>query len=264
MNDEINKLNIEADRLTFGKWSKRNDQFAETEPLRILYEMFEKANMDLPDDPKVIEYGSADGIVGEYFRERLAQDGYNPQLTILDAVKENLDANTNPETRKVQINLLDLNVQNEYDLGLVRSVFHYFVPDAQKYVAKNIYNSLKPGGYLLSQNFIQPKSDLELYLRINRMIGKYFQIEADEGVITKMFSDTGFAEVRKLGDMPVWEYTSENLKTRYDLNDSNIQEMRQLILDTPEPSRRGFRVTETGFVLPVPYKVFLMRRPLGS
>jgi len=259
MEDSVNKQNIKADKLTYGKWSKRDDQFADNEPLELIYKMFSEAKPELPESLNVIEFGSADGVVGEYFKKRLVEDSCVVNLSLLDVVKEHLDANPNDDTIKINKSLLEFDKQNEYDLGIVRSVFHYFSQEAQNKVIANIYNSIKPGGYFLSQNFVQTESDLGMYLDFNHMIGKDFQLTSEE-LVMNLFKNAGFEEVRKLGDLPVWHYTSDNLMKRYALSPEAIQKMRQKIEGTPEEKRTGFQLTKDGFTVPVPFKVFLMRK----
>ena len=260
MVDPINEQNLAADKITYGKWSKKGDQFGDEEPLKLLYDMFVSAQPEIPRELDVAEFGSADGVVGEYFSNSLKKDGYTPTLTIIDAIKEHLEANENPSTNKIHSNLLTLELQDEYDLGISRSVLHYFSPESQKVVLRNILNSLKRGGYFLSQNFVQNESDLELYLEFNKRIGKSFQLATEEMII-QMMTSAGFENVRKVGDMPTWHYEGSNLQKRYELSEEAIREMREIILATPEEKRSGFGLTEDSFTVPVPYKVFLARKP---
>ncbi len=140
-----------------------------------------------------------------------------------------------------------------------RSILHYFSEDVQKVVLKNIYNSLKSGGYYLSQNFVQLDSDLDLYLKLNRAIGKSFSLVSTEKLQT-MFTEAGFTDVRLLGVLPVWDYSSENLQQRYELPDEEIQKFRKTIEETPSENRIGFKLTKNGFSVPIPYQVFLMKK----
>lgn len=259
MKDEINQQNLAADRLTYGKWAARNDQFAAEEPLKLLYEFFTVAKLELSDDLKVIEFGSAEGKVGEYFKAKLIEQGKTVHLTLVDVVKEHLDANKNPETEKIRSDLAEMNLEPTYDLGIGRSILHYFSEDVQGIVLKNINNALKPGGYYLSQNFVQLDSDLELYLKLNHAIGKSFSLISIEK-LTEMFKKVGFKDIRLLGALPIWDYSSENLQQRYQLPDEEVQGFRRMIEETPAENRIGFKLTDIGFTIPIPYKVFLMQK----
>ncbi len=146
-----------------------------------------------------------------------------------------------------------------YDVGVGRSILHYFDEDMQPTVLKNIYNSLKPGGYYLSQNFVQLDSDIELYLELNKAIEKSFVLMSKDRLM-KMFKESGFSEVRFLRALPVWNYSSENLQKRYSLSSEDIEAFRQTILNTPGSRRVGFKITDRGFTIPIPYQVFLMRK----
>jgi hypothetical protein len=258
MLDSINQQNLKADRLTYGKWAARDDQFSSEEPLRLLYDFFVSAQPELPDSLKVVEYGSAEGKVGEYFKKKLVKAGKVVHLTLVDVVKEHLEANKNVETEKIHCDLAEMNLKPLYDLGIGRSILHYFSEGVQKIVLKNIFNSLRTEGYYLSQNFVQLDSDLELYLKLNRAIGKSFSLVSVES-LQQMFEEVGFKEVRLLGALPVWDYSSENLQQRYQLPNEEIQRFKEMIEETPTENRIGFKLTNTGFTIPIPYKVFLMR-----
>ena len=259
MEDAINKQNLYADRITFGKWAKRNDQFSEEEPLQLIYDMFKRANPQLPSQLDIVEFGSAEGLVGEYFLGKLQAEGYISRLTIIDVVEEHLTANTHHETKKLHQDLLTMNIREVWNLGLARSILHYFSTEGQKVVLGNIYNALKSGAHFLSQNFIQKESDLGLYLQFNHAIGKHFELSSEE-VLLKKFSKAGFRNIKKLGDLPTWHFRAHSLQERYNLSQEKILEMRSIILNTPLQLRTGFEVTSDGFTVPIPYTLFLMQK----
>lgn len=259
MKDQTNEQNLKADEITYGNWASGNELFADEKPIKLLYEMFMAAKPELPETISIAEFGSAEGLVGEYFARQLKEDGYNTSLTLVDAIKEHLDVNVNPETSKLNKNLLDISFANEFDLGILRSVFHYFSKESQDLVASNIFRAIKPGGYFVSQNFVQYTDSLDLYLEFNHAIGKVFQLE-QESEIVSMFERVGFKEVIHLGDLPTWHFAANKLQNRYKLTTEAIMHMREKIVNTPEEKRVGFEVTEDGFTVPIPYKVFLMRK----
>lgn len=178
-------------------------------------------------------------------------------LTLIDAVQEHLDANENVETKKIRANLLELDVEPRFDLGLVRSLLHYFSLDEMHVLLENIRHSIKPGGYALFQLFVQDPNQMDLFMTLSRIVGKQLtlmSIEENLSVLRQHFST-----VKHLGAAKRWDCSSNNLAQRYSLSAKQLAEMREIILNTPEERRGSFTTSENGFTIPIPYEVILVQ-----
>ena len=256
---KVNAVNVKADRLTFGKWNDlTKDYFSNEKIIHELYAFFEKQKINLGKEIEIVEVGSAEGLVGEYFKKKLKKDR-RVHLTILDVVKEHLEKNRNKETKKVHLDLLKFNEIEKYGLVIMRSVLHYFSEEEQEIVLKNVYHSLKKGGYLLLSVFIQYPSSMNLFLELNKAVGKNLTLLSKEEVQHNLFK-AGFENVKFLGELTTWNCSSGNLKKRYNLSKEKIELMRRLIEKTPLNGKQGFTVSKEGFSVPIPYKLFLMTK----
>jgi len=255
----LNQYNILADKNTYGKWKDVNGEyFSDPKTIEALYRLFAESNVLLPHHIELVDFGSAEGLVGEYFKQELSKK-HSVNLTLVDVVAEHLNANTDPETIKIHDDILTFSRENEYDLAITRSLLHYFSKDDQVKVVRNIYHSLKRGGYFLLQAFIQNDSDLNLFLKLNNYVGKKLQLIPLEEV-SAMLGATGFVEITVLGDAPTWNCSSDNLKTRYDLSVQDLANMARLISDAQETDKRGFSLNGNAFTVPVPFNVLIARK----
>lgn len=255
----INKFNVTADKQAYGKWAELNkDYFANPKIIDEFFRFFARAQPILPRAINIIEFGSAEGLVGEYFAKLLSA-GHRINLTILDVVPEHLQKNINPKTVKICKDLLQFDQREKYDLALARSLLHYFSFEDQLNALKIIHLSLKKGGYLLIAAFVQHPQTLALFLKLNSIVGKQLQLLPAEQIET-LFSKSGFSSVSFLGDATTWNCSSNNLKLRYNLTQKQIEDMRSLIESTSDFKQKGFTLGPTEFTLPVPYKVYLLKK----
>lgn len=68
----VNQSNLLADRKVWGQWSGHNKEyFANPDAAESLWQLFEQNKADLPQEIEVVEFGSADGYLGEFFVEKL-------------------------------------------------------------------------------------------------------------------------------------------------------------------------------------------------
>lgn len=257
MEDRINRQNLDADYRTRGKWAQIMDQFSNQENIKSVYKDFWDMRPNLPKNMKLSDFGSADGLFGSFFKKELEMQGYSVHLTIIDIIQEHLDQNRDDTITTIQKDLLDLNLKQVFDLGLMRSVLHYFDMKNQPIVLRNIYESIKEGGYFLSQNFVQKEEDLELYSELNQMIGKNFQLIDRHGLL-KLLIDAGFKEIQEI-DSDIWYHSHGDLKKRYGLGDVEIDLMRERVVER-KSEKSLFRLLEKGFEVPVPYVTFLAKR----
>ena len=255
-----NLLNVSADKNAYGKWATLNQEyFANPVIIKELFNFFQKAYPTLPKKLNIIDVGSAEGFVGEYFSQELLHQGFDVSLFLLDVVKEHLEQNKNPVTTKIHLSLLKFKEKEKYDVMIVSSILHYFSFEEQDLILKKMYEGLKKGGYLLLKAFIPFPESWGLFLMLNHFIGKDYQLLSQTALEQSLRKEFG-KEVSFLGDATLWNCTSENLKSRYQLTDKQITTMRDLIQTTDKKSKNGFYLTPTGFTAPIPYKIYLCRK----
>ena len=131
-------------------------------------------------------------------------------------------------------NLEDNNFPN-LDLVTMRAVLHYNTPPNQKLILKNIFNSLKAGGYLVHQNSSGNKENCELRSALVNIpelgragAGNYHWVSEEEYLsLTKEvgFSNTitaGYAKANFWGPDEQWDrFNSEITKKALENNDEN-------------------------------------------
>lgn len=255
--DKVNKQNLLADKNAYGRWAQVSEPFRSEESLRELYELFRSATPYLTEQLSIAEFGSAEGLVGEYFSERLSSQ-HRVTLSLFDIVPEHLAANKNPGTVKILVDLLDLDLPPTYHLGIMRSVLHYFSRECQVVALQNIRRTILSGGYIVVQAFVQYPENLPLYMKLNHMLGKDFQLVGREDVLG-LLETVGFSQVSILGKLKTFQFSQASLQRRYNLSSDLLEEMRNLIATTEPEKRREFSVSKNDFSVPVPYEVFLAR-----
>ena len=258
VHDKTNECNLQRDQKTYGHWSEvTQDYFSNSHTLRKLYTIFMRSKPSLTHHIDIIELGSAEGILGEYFARNLSRKR-TVGLTLVDRISEHLTQNKNQNTRKVCDDLLTFVEPESFDLCLMRSVLQYFKKESQRIVLKNAWISTKPGGHLLLQAFVPYQESIDLFITLNEYIGKQLvTMTSDE--IKNMCTEVDF-EVNSLGTAPIWKCSSQSLRMRYDLTDSHIAEMISIIRKSPTKKRKGFKTNKEDFTIPIPYEVYLLKK----
>lgn len=255
----FNLENVSADSLAHGKWAELNrEYFANPKIINELFSFFKKEKVSFEEPANIIDLGSAEGLVGEHFANKI---GIRKavSLTILDIVKEHLDANKNSSTEKICKDLLHFEEMGRYNLAIMNSVLHYFSKEDQLKVLKNIRRSLNKSGVFLLKAFIQYPENMELFHKLNRLVGKNLQlISAAE--LEEILEKTKFTESHFLGNATTWNCTSNNLRKRYDLSEKTISKMITLIKESPKNKKKGFTTKGNTFSIPIPYKVYLLKK----
>lgn len=253
--NSINAYNLKADKNTWGLWSQMNKEyFSNPKSAESLWKLFEKCNLSFKKELELVEFGSADGYLGKFFALKMSKN-HKVKLNIIDKIEEHLFANKDIDVEKIHTDLLELNVKRKFDLGLVRSVLHYFSKKDTLTVLHNIRNSMKPDSYVLFQLFVQDDKNMKLFLKLNRFVGKKLQLISLETNLTLI--NQVFSKVDYIGDAMLWNCTSKNLAKRYSLSDNQIQQMKQMITNASSEEKKIFKINSEGFTVPIPYKVVL-------
>jgi len=175
MVSEISKFNLEKDGNVLGdKWlSVYGGYFSDEENIKMF---INDVKPFLPNKKLNILYAaSASGLLGERLIESLEQGN----LTLVDISQKHLDENLNPKTKKVCIDLLEMNLGKKFDLIIMRSSLDYFPnKESQIKVLKVIKDHLKEGGIFINQPaYISDIHDRDLMseaYNISDKIGKRF------------------------------------------------------------------------------------------
>ena len=257
--ESINQSNLNREVLSEKTWQAYSDAyFGKIEPIEQLWSVFSKQKINFLKKIAVADLGGAEGKVGEFFKEKLSKD-HEVKLYLVEIINQLLEKNHNKATIKINEDLKKFVKKDSFDLLIMRSILHYFPKEEQLQVLRNAYNSLKSGGYLLIQAFIQEQSDLELFLKFNHYVKRDLQM-LSKGEVIDLFKRTGFSKIKELGSLPTWNLSSKAFQQRYNLTNVEIENLRKIIENSPLSKRKGFTVNSKEFTIPVPYIVFLLKK----
>lgn len=256
---DINQTNVDREVISGKTWEAySNAYFGKKEPLEELWNIFSKQKVKLSENITIGDLGGAEGIVGEFFKDKLSKN-HKVKLYVIEIIKQLLDKNRNKDTIKLNEDLRKFVKKDFFDLLLMRSILHYFSKEEQLQVLKNAHDSIKSGGHLLIQSFIQNPSDLELFSKFNHHVKRNLQLLSKEETID-LFRKSGFSEIKELGSLPTWNLSSKVFQQRYELTDSEIEILRKTVENTPTEKRKGFTLDSKSFTIPIPYAVFLLKK----
>lgn len=117
----------------------------------------------------------------------------------------------------------------------MRAVLHYNVPEKQVLIIKNIFNSLKKGGYLVHQNSSGNKGNCELRSALVNIpelgragAGNYHWISEEEYL--SLAKEAGFSETIQVGYAKANSWSPEEQWNRFNQNlTKRIQESGSVI-----------------------------------
>lgn len=246
--------NLERDKKVLGEnWlSTYGNYFSDLENIWLFIDSVKPL---LPNKPLDILYvGSASGLLGEELLKALGQGS----LTLFDISQEHLNANDNPQTKKICGDLLEMELNKKFDLIIMRSSLDYFPSnELQIKVLKIIKNHLKAGGLFINQPayISDPKNrDLisQIYNSIDKIGNRYFQSTDLES----LYREAGLTSFQKIGDGKIMIITEKDQTERYDLTATEIKTIQQIIGLKKTPNAE---VTETGYILKFEFPIFTAR-----
>ncbi len=249
---ETTRRNLESDSRVVGKnWGKvYGGYFSDERVLNSFIRAGEKHWAELPKKPKILYLCSGNGLLGEHLAGHLREKGLEPALTIVDASPEHLEQNANPNTRKLLMDVLDMDLGEEFDVVIVRSAQDYQpTPELQVKMLETAARHLKPNGVFINQAAsFDTKEARDLADRIYKTtppIGdRHFQWPGDIG---SLYERAGLTAPEKIGDAPVLALTHEDHATRYGVTREDIERIQSLIRAVPASKRTGIRVTGKGY-----------------
>ncbi len=251
MTSDIAKYNLERDKNVLGKdWLLTyGSYFADEENIQIF---IDAVRPYLPNKPLDTLYvASASGLLGERLIEALGQGS----LTIVDISKEHLASNANPQTIKIEADLLKLDLNKQFDLIIMRSSLDYFPSkELQVEVLKKIKNHLKADGIFINQpayiSNINDRNILSQAYNSNDKIGKRFFQSSD---INDIYQASGFSTPTKIGDGKEMIITEQDHTQRYGLNTDDIKNIQNILKE----AKNNAEVTPSGYTLKFEFPIFI-------
>lgn len=251
MISDVAKKNLKKDRRVLGgNWlSTYGGYFSDLGNIRHL---IDTVMPFLPKRPLSILYvASASGLLGEKLLERLGMG----TLTLVDVSIFHLHENKNPQTEKIQADLLTMELGRRFDLVLMRSSLDYFPsPDLQMSVLVKIRQHLLPGGFFINQPaFIEDTNERDIvsaiYTKTRKIGDRYFQ-SSDLG---DLYQQVGFRRFEKIGEGVPLILTERDHMDRYRISSWTIRRIQRMI----PVGARSMRVTPSGYELTFRFPIFL-------
>lgn len=253
MSSEIAKYNLEKDKKVLGKeWlSTYGSWFSDEENIQLFINAVKPT---LPDKELDILYvASASGLLGE----RLINSLGKGKLTIVDVSQKHLDENRNPKTKKVCVDLLEMDLGKKFDLIIMRSSLDYFPSRLlQIKVLKIIKKHLKVGGLFINQPAYIPdikERDLisKVYNTVDKIGVRFFQSTDMDSI----YVEAGFGVPRKIGESKTMILTEKDHVERYELTSGDIETIRKILGE----NGKNIQITKDGYILKFEFPIFLAK-----
>lgn len=194
---------------------------------------------ELPKNIKYSDFGGGDGYLGKFVADYLKKNEKKVDTLIIDANPEYLKKAKSLGLKTKVANIQDIKVKN-FDLITMRAVNHYNPLKEQIKILKNAHNSLKKGGYLVSQISTGNLANVKVRNLIkNRLLKLTGEGEPYEWVTTKKYIQllkaSGFKWIKPVGYAPSGKWALEEQFDRYyskkreaALAKGNIKEVRNI------------------------------------
>jgi SAM-dependent methyltransferase len=256
----FSKENLKKDRKVLGKaWNKTyNSYFGNIQNINYF---IEKALPLLPKKTKlkILYPCSAAGLLGEELVKALAKKGIGSGLTLVEISKEHLNQNKNPKTKKNAVDVLAFQTKEKFGAIIMRSSLDYFpTRKIQVKLLSKISRLLEHSGIFINQMAVMPSEEerklADKIYNSNKKIGKrHFQLPKE---IKELYENSGFCNVRKIGDASKLVITEKEHSERYALGRKEIQKIRNLILKIPAKKRPSIKTTKKGYALEFAFPIF--------
>ena len=263
------RRNLERDKLVVGKeWGKvYGGYFSDEKAIASFLDALKTQHWKLgklPSTPKILYLASGNGLLGEHVARHLEESGFGqPQLTIADASNEHLKQNENPQTRKVLADALDLQLNEKFDLIIMRSSLDYQpTPALQIQMLKRVAAHLKPGGIFINQaaSFeTQEERDLAdaIYKTTPKIGDRHFQWKGD---LPELHEAAGLTAPQQIGEAPVLALTHEDHVARYGITPKDVKRIQGLIREIPAENRKAIKTTKNGYEVDCRFPIYAASR----
>ncbi|PIR03586.1 MAG: hypothetical protein COV59_05350 [Candidatus Magasanikbacteria bacterium CG11_big_fil_rev_8_21_14_0_20_39_34] len=251
MFSSIAKKNLEKDSRVLGKaWEGTYGGYFSDK--KNIQNFLERIIPFLPEYPLDILYvASASGILGEAIIRYLGKGN----LTLVDISQKHLNANNNPNTKKICCDLLNLDLRKKFDLVVMRSSLDYFpTRESQVKVLKIIKDHIKKNGLFINQPaYVSNMKDRDIishiYTSVEKIGDRLFQSEDLEGI----YIEAGYKQFKKIGEGEKLIITQEDHIKRYNLGEDDIAYIQSIITQNSSYAEK----TEDGYILRFDFPIFL-------
>lgn len=145
-------------------------------------DFFTTNDFNLPSPVSVLEamcgFGDGVEILRKHFKKDFDYSGFDYSEKVVEGAKNEL-----PDMNIWQEDVSSYSAKKQYDLALVLGGLHH-VPDSAGPVVKELFRSLKPGGYFIS---LEPTNGNIIFKKIRDLIYKFnslFDEETERGFST--------------------------------------------------------------------------------
>lgn len=135
---------------------------------------------DFTDGPvRILDLGCGTGLEIEYILEKAPNArflGIDLAGDMLESIKSKYKDFLN-QIELVKASYFDYDFErNQYDYVVACSTMHHWLPEQKLLIYKRIFNSLKPGGKFINDDYLVPEAEAKA------MLAKYLQMK-DSGVL---------------------------------------------------------------------------------
>jgi hypothetical protein len=239
---------------------------------------------DLPSSIKYSDFGGGDGFLGKYVADFLKENGKKVNTLIIDANPEYLKKARKLGLKTKLANIQDIKVK-DFDLITMRAVNHYNPLKEQIRILKNTHNSLKKGGYLVSQISTGNEANVRMRNLIKNKLLKltgegepYEWVTAEKYV--KILKSSGFKWIKPVGHAPSGKWALEEQWERYNskkraeaLAKGNVKEVEEIderreqymeyakkLVQMEKFSNAGVKKEDNSHVVHYRYDIIMARR----
>lgn len=257
------KKNLDRDKRVLGKkWNTTyNSYFSDTKNI----ESFIKVSFPYIKDIKqknisILYVGSAMGVLGEELVRFLGKHGMSACLTLVDISKKHLLENKNKETKKVQLDMLDMHIDSEFDVIIMRSSLDYLpTQNLQIKALKNIKKHLSNSGMFINCVAAMPTNisrDIanQVYASNNKIGTRHFQSQQD---IHDLYEQAGFSQIKYIGSSSNLVITEKEHKERYHITQHEIKKIQNII---HQIKSKYLKVTEHGYYMEFIFPIYLAKK----
>ena len=234
------------------KWFETyNGWFADPENMRIFTSSVMRSGL-LPQRPLEILYiGSASGVLGEELVRALGSG----HLTLVDISQKHLELNTNPETTKLLLDVVNMDLRMKFDVIMMRSFLDYF-PSRKKQIAVlgTVKKHLASGGVFINQPaYISDHEARNLISQAYCSVPSVGQRLFQSGDLSRLYSRAGLGLPIRYGEGKLMRITEKDHISRYGITPSDVATIQSIVAGTEHFAN----VTEDGYILTFEFPIFM-------
>jgi len=256
MTTTIATYNLERDKKVLGKeWLTTYGNWFSDET--IIQQFIDVVTPTLPaGDIDILYAASASGLLGE----RLVGSLGRGRLTIADMSQKHLDENTNPSTKKICVDLLEMDLGKQFDVIIMRSSLDYFASrNLQVQVLKILKKHLKETGVFINQPaYVSDPNERDLmsaaYNAVDKVGNRFFQSTDIESI----YGEAGLSDFKKISEGTDMHITEKEHIERYGLSTDEVHQIQTILKE----NGRNIKLTKHGYELVFEFPIFLAKNAI--